>query len=472
MSKLGLQPARVFHYFEELSAIPRGSQNMDKISAYCEAFAEKNGLKAVRDAANNVIIYKPAAPGYEQSEPILLQGHLDMVCQKTEESSIDFEKDGLDLYVDGDYLKARGTTLGADNGIAVAMVLAVLEDRTLEHPALEAVFTTDEEIGMIGAGKLDFSLLSAKKMINLDSEEIGVLTVSCAGGSDFQVRLPLVCEQAVGAKVTLTVKGLLGGHSGVEIHKGRINAARLGGMFLKETAAQVISFRGGDKANAIPNQCRIELCVTDPAGFERELKKMRELTDQLRQKEPGISLSAVYGSVEPYAVWTADTKELLIGALTNPPDGVVAMSPHIEGLAETSLNLGIVAAEGEEALLHFALRSNKEASLCALEDELKGYFAPEWIRTFGHYPPWEFKEDSALQQLYKTLYKEEFGREVRVEAIHAGLECGVFSAGIRGLDCIAVGPQMEDVHTVNERLSISSVRQFFALLVKILKASR
>ncbi len=472
MSKLGLQPARVFHYFEEIAAIPHGSEDMEKIADYCVSFAEARGLKHLRDGANNVIIYKDAAPGYERAEPLILQGHLDMVCQKTAESKVDFLKDGLELYTEGDFLKARGTTLGGDNGIAVAMVLAILEDKSLEHPPLEAVFTTDEEIGMIGAGQLDFSALSAKKMINLDSEDLDVLTVSCAGGSDLQVRIPLERRKEVGAKVTLTVRGLQGGHSGVEIHKGRINAARLGGLLLKETAAPLISFNSGDKANAIPNQCIMELCVTDPMGFEGELSAIKKLLEEYRRKEEGLTLSVVYDSVEPYEVFTQETKERLMGALTNPPDGVVAMSEAIEGLVETSLNLGITATQEEAVLLHFALRSNKNASLFALEEEMKSYFEAHWIRTFGHYPPWEFKEDSPLQELYKKLYKEQNGSDVKVEAIHAGLECGVFAAGISGLDCIAVGPQLYDVHTVNERLSVSSVERFYHLLLGFLKASR
>lgn len=473
MAKLAhLNPARVFHYFEEICAIPHGSENMEGIAAYCVDFAEKNGLKAVRDQANNVIIYKDAAAGYENAAPIILQGHLDMVCQKTPESTVDFLKDGLCLAVEGDFVKAEGTTLGADNGIAVAMVLAILEDPTLAHPSLEAVFTTDEEIGMIGASQLDFSLLKGRKMINLDAEEEDSMTVSCAGGSDFQVRIPVERTSCNGQRVTLTVQGLAGGHSGVEIHKGRVNAARLGSAFLSFAGAEVIAYNSGDKANAIPNLCRAELCVTDAEVFENEVKAFEERLQELRRKEPNAAFAVEKGEEGAYAVFAAPAKEALRKALTNPPDGVVAMSAEIEGLVETSLNLGIVATGEEALLLHFALRSNKEAALTALEETLKTYFPAPWVTTFGRYPSWEFKSDSSLQVLYKEVYEKQTGKPLKVEAIHAGLECGVFAAGLSGLDCIAIGPQLYDVHTVREKLSISSLERIFQILLNLLKASR
>ncbi len=473
MSKLEhLNPQRVFHYFEELSAIPHGSENMEAISAYCMEFAEKQGLEARRDSANNVIIYKKAAKGYEEAAPMILQGHLDMVCQKTPESTIDFLKDGLDLYVEGDFVKARGTTLGADNGIAVAMVLAILEDKNLPAPALEAVFTTDEEIGMIGASQLDFSLLKGRKMINLDAEEDDSVTVSCAGGSDFQVRIPVERTAMVGQKVTVTLQGLQGGHSGVEIHKGRINAARLGRMLLELEGAEVLSYNSGDKANAIPNRCVAEFCVVHREAFLAAIKGLEQPLAKAAEKEPALSLQVEEGAEGNYSVFASATKEALAAALQNPPDGMVTMSQEIDGLVETSLNLGITATEEKDILLHFALRSNKEAGLTALEEELKTHFPAQWINTFGRYPSWEFKSDSTLQELYKETYRSVMGKEPKVEAIHAGLECGVFAAGLPGLDCIAIGPQLYDVHTVQERLSISSLERVYRILLQLLKASR
>lgn len=272
-----LKPQRVFKYFEEICSIPHGSGDMDKIADYCVEFAKSHALEYKRDGANNVVIYKNATAGYENAEPVILQGHLDMVCQKLEDRNIDFSADGLDIFIDGDFVKARGTTLGADNGIAVAMVLAILESNEYRHPRIEAVFTTDEEIGMVGATKLDMSLLSAKKMINIDSEEEKVVTVSCAGGSDFKVSLPINRVKKSGTEATVILKGLKGGHSGIEIDKGRVNANMLAGRFLNSLAKavyfEIISIDGGDKGNAIPNLCKMRLCVNDVEKFVNEAEK-------------------------------------------------------------------------------------------------------------------------------------------------------------------------------------------------------
>ena len=477
MSVLGaLEPKKVFKYFEEISAIPRGSENMEGIAKYCMDFAEKHSLKAVRDKANNVIIYKKAAPGYEKAEPIILQGHLDMVCQKEQDSEIDFMKDGIDLCIDGDFVKAKGTTLGADNGIAVAMILAILEDENLPHPAIETVFTTDEEIGMIGAIKLDFSLLSARKMINLDAEEDDSVTVSCAGGSDFKESIPVTRQTKSGSKITVTLKGLKGGHSGVEINSGRVNADILGGKFLDRlnTEFDIISINGGDKGNAIPNNCTIEVFTNCPDSFVTEAERcLADIKAEITETENDFSADITVTGTGEYLVLSEKLKNDIILILTGVPNGVLAMSGEIEGLVETSLNLGILKTEDDKITLHHTLRSNKNSSLKELEGKLRAFFAQFDCTTesFGHYPPWEFKENSRLQKLYKETYRQQFGKEVKVEAIHAGLECGVFASNIKDLDCIAIGPCLFDVHTVKERLSISSANAVFKLLLKILEKS-
>ena len=480
MSVLGsLEPKRVFKYFEEISAIPRGSGNMEGIAEYCINFAKKHSLKAVKDNANNVIIYKNASEGYENADPVILQGHLDIVCQKTEDTNIDFLKDGLEIYRDGNFVKAKGTTLGADNGIAVAMVLAILEDNSLPHPAIEAIFTTDEEIGMIGAGKLDFSLISAKKMINLDAEEDDTVTVSCAGGSDFEVNIPLESEINKGTEIAITLGGLKGGHSGVEINSGRVNSNILAGRFLNHmqniTNFGIISINGGDKANAIPNCTVIKLCTDNPESFEETAKGYLEIIkNEISAREPNFSFKTDVSPNKDCLVINPDLTEKIISALVSAPNGVMEMSAEIEGLVETSINLGILETNENEVVMHFALRSNKSSALYALEEKLTAFFksVPCKINTFGHYPPWEFKSDSVLRELYKETYTELFDTEPKVEAIHAGLECGLFSSHIEGLDCIAIGPQLFDVHTVNEKLSISSVERIFNLLLKILEKSR
>lgn len=475
MKKLnGLKPERVFHYFEEISAIPRGSGNMEKISAYCMDFAQKHGLKAVRDSVCNVVIYKPAGKGKETAEPVILQGHLDMVCQKDESRNINFETDGIDLVVDGDYIRANGTTLGADNGIAVAMILAILEDNEAEYPAIEALFTSDEEIGMIGAGQLDGASLTGKKLINLDAEEPELLTVSCAGGSDFVMEIPFSEESVQGTKVTITLKGLTGGHSGVEIHKGRVNADMLMGRILHHVKPdfRLISVNGGSKANAIPVLCQAELVVTDKEAFLAQASAyLASVHQEIADREPAFRYDITVGADGAYDVLDKKAQDKLLYALLTFPNGVMEMSAAIENLVETSLNLGILKTETDKILLHFALRSNKQSALYFLEERLTAIadFADISVKTFGHYPPWEFQENSFLQRLYKETYLEKMGREPQVVAIHAGLECGVLSAKIPGLDCIAIGPETLDVHTVNERVSISSVGEIYEILQTLLK---
>lgn len=468
--------ARVFTYFEEISAIPRGSGNQEAIADYCVAFAAKHGLKAVRDQANNVIICKPATKGYENADTVILQGHLDIVCQKTEESAIDFAKDGLEIYADGDFIKANGTTLGADNGIAVAMALAILESENIPHPALEAVFTTDEEIGMIGAMQLDMRLLQGKKMINMDAEEDDTLTVSCAGGSDFIITMPTPRKTVTATRVTLSLKGLKGGHSGVEINSHRVNADILAGRVLNhlkgDCVFDIISINGGDKGNAIPASCRIELCTKDAALFAKAAESyLQTVKAEIADREPQFTYEIAVGENGECSPLTDTVKNDLIFTLLCAPNGVQEMSASIDGLVETSLNLGVLKTDEPAITMHFALRSNKNSALYFLEEKMKAFAARLscTVETFGHYPPWEFKENSALQKLFKDCYTRQRGCAPKVEAIHAGLECGVFASGIQGLDCIAMGPALYDVHTVNEKLSISSTEKTYLLLQEILK---
>lgn len=474
-----LTPARVFAYFEEISAIPRGSGNQKAIADYCVDFAKQHGLQYERDAANNVIIRKPAAPDYEQAQTVILQGHLDIVCQKTEQSTICFETDGLTLLTDGDFITADGTTLGADNGIAVAMILAVLEDANLPHPALEAVFTSDEEIGMIGAMQLDMQSLNGKKMINLDAEEDDTLTVSCAGGSDLAMRLPLSRHNANGTLVSVSLKGLKGGHSGMEIDKGSVNADILAGRILSHVNQSIpfdiVSIDGGDKGNAIPNACQIRLCTANAATLAAELTAYaQQVAQEIKEREEHFSIEVTIGENGEYAVFDRQQTEKLLSALLCTPNGVMDMSASIPGLVETSLNLGILKTDDNTVLLHFTLRSNKASALTFLEERMIA-FAQQLdfdVECFGHYPPWEYRENSDLQALFIDRYTAQRGTTPKVEAIHAGLECGVFASAIENLDCIAIGPALFDVHTTNERLSISSTAKTFCLLLDILKNCR
>jgi len=383
---------------------------------------------------------------------------------------------GLDIFVDGDFLKARNTTLGADNGIAVAMILTILESHTLSHPPIEAIFTVDEEIGMLGALDFDCGLLSGKRMINLDSEEDDTITVSCAGGREFEITVPVNFSKVDGNVVEITISGLKGGHSGVEIHKGRVNANILAGRILNHLYAksnfQIVSVNGGDKSNAITLSCEIKLC-----SYEAEkLKEIAEdyfkiLKNELNAREPDMSISVFLGDeANVLAINQAETKRI-INLLATAPCGVIDMSAEIDNLVETSLNLGILKTLNNSIVADFSLRSNKTSALDFLVEKLTALVSglDGEIRVFGHYPPWEFKNNSKLQEVYLKNYIEHYGVQPKVSAIHAGLECGVFASKIKNLECIAVGPNMFDVHTINEKLSISSTKKFFQLLLKVLK---
>ena len=463
----------MWKYFYSLTKIPRGSGDMEKVSDYIVNFAKEHNLKFIQDEAKNVIVFKDATKGYEDKAPVILQGHLDMVCQKEDGKEIDFKKDGLSVYIDNGYVTADGTTLGADNGIAVSMMMAILEDQKISHPPIEAVFTTDEEIGMLGAVKLPFHKLKGKRMINIDSEDESVVTVSCAGGSDFGIEVPLERETLKGNTLKLTVKGLKGGHSGVEINSGRENANALMARILNHLSEisdfKIISVSGGDKGNAIPRVSEAEVLVSK--DVEKELLEYAEIIKkEISSHEEGFAFEIENsGVLEREVIKTPDINSLIY-LLLMAPTGVVSMSREIEGLVETSLNLGILKTEKDKMILHFALRSNKQTALDFLEDKLKVYAkcVPCEIKTFGHYPPWEYRENSSLEKLYIEKYTEKTGKDIRVEAIHAGLECGVFASKIKDFDCISVGPEMHDIHTPKERLSIESSENLYEVILSVL----
>ncbi len=468
----------IFSVFEDISKIPRGSGNMKGIADYCESFAKKLNLKYIRDNSDNVIIFKDATKGYETNEPIILQGHLDIVCQAEENYSIDFEKDGLKIYRDGDFITAEGTTLGADNGIAVAYIMAILAADNISHPPIEAVFTTNEETGLFGAGALDCSVLKAKKMINLDSEEDDILTVSCAGGQDAIIKLPLYKTTKKGTKLTLSVKGLLGGHSGVEIGKNRTNANILLGELLfklKEESGcnfNLISLNGGTKPNAIPQNATAEILTDNAELFLHEIDNLKTLyLDDIKNTEPNLYCEVKKEDRREFSCFDNKTTDKAVKLLKDSPYGVIRMSEEIKGLVETSLNLGILSTEKNTVTLHFSIRSNKEASLFELTDKVialgKKYGCDTTTASF--YPAWEYKEISPLRELYKKCYRETTGKDITVLAIHAGLECGLFSNKIPGLDCISVGPYLYDVHTPNEKMNIPSAIKTFRLLLKVLE---
>lgn len=463
-----LTPQRVFHYFEELCGVPHGSGNTDRISAYCVAFAAAHGLDCERDEWNNVIIRKPATPGYEDCPTVILQGHLDMVCEQAPDCSLNMENDGLMLCTDGDFVWADGTTLGGDDGIAVAMVLALLEDDTLCHPALEALFTTDEETGMYGAAGLDPARLTGRTLINIDSEQEGVLTVGCAGGARAQLTLPVTREPLSMPCVTVSVTGLQGGHSGVEIDKGRLNANVVLGQFLQSLAGyRLVSLRGGNKDNAIPREADCVIGVTTDitavaAAFARE---------HAPATDPGLTITVTAAPPAATAL-TAEDSARITAFLCAVPNGIVAMSTDIPGLVQTSLNLGVLRLEEQRLSATFAVRSSLGADKTALLHRLEQTAAAFGgvCDTHGHYPAWEYRATSPLREVMTTVYRRLYGKEAVVEIIHAGLECGLLSEKLPGLDAVSIGPDMEGIHTTAERLSVASVARTYTYLCEILKA--
>ncbi|MDK2808442.1 MAG: dipeptidase [Clostridiales bacterium] len=468
----------VFQYFEEISAIPRGSRNCQEISDYLVSFAKDRNLFYIQDDAKNVIIKKPGSAGFEDAPAVILQGHMDMICEKIEGSTHDFLKDGLTLEIKDDYLSAKDTTLGGDDGIAIAYALAILADDTLVHPPLEVVITTDEEIGLLGATALDASSLEAAYMINIDSEDEDIILASCAGGLRADCRLPLTYEKQEGRRLTITVKGLLGGHSGGDIDKGRLNAnlllARL--MFdLGTFSFSVSEMKGGLMDNAIPREAVAHIVTSEEEAYKiiNEVKFLNEkYRSECRTNEPDLTITISQGEEKTYSVMTKESYQKLLFFLLEAPNGILTMSPDIEGLVESSLNLGIFTTNETEARMAYAVRSSLSSYKAFIRNKLE-YFITYLGGTFstsGEYPGWEFKKDSKLRTIYAEAYQKVTGNEIRVEAIHAGLECGILSEKIGNLDIISVGPQMHDIHTTEERLSISSTLRVYETLLWTLRA--
>lgn len=472
----GLEPASVFSYFEQLCAIPHGSGNTKNISDFVVSFAKEQGLSYIQDETNNVILFKPASVGYEDHPPVILQGHLDMVCEKDADCPLDMDMDGLDVTHDGSYVFARGTTLGGDDGIAVAYAMALLADKTAIHPPLEVILTVDEETGMDGAAAIDVSMLKGRLLLNIDSEEEGIFTVSCAGGATAALTLPAQRRPVYGPCIKLTVSGLRGGHSGVEIHKNLANANKVMGELLGRIQAIMpiclTSFRGGNKDNAIPRRCEASF-VALGMGPERINTIIEELQQEIRSRydEPealiqGENVEALGGNA-----MSAEQTAKVIALLNAAPNGVQAMSRDIPDLVQTSLNLGIAALE-EDMVLTFSVRSSvngeKEALLKRLE-QLALFYEGSYIR-MGDYPAWEYKKDSHLRDTMVSVYRRLYRQEPQIVAIHAGLECGLLSEKLPGLDCVSIGPEMHDIHTSRERLGIASVERTWQFVCEILKA--
>ena len=474
-----LEPQNVFYYFEEICKLPHGSGNTRQISDYLKAFADEHGLYCRQDELNNIIMIKEASKGYEDHEPVLLQGHMDMVAVKDADCTIDMTKDGLQLEILGDRLTAKGTSLGGDDGIAVAFALALLAGEEYRHPRIELILTVDEEVGMEGATGLTVDDLTAKRMINLDQEEEKIFITGCAGGARIDIRKKTETEQVKGVLCKLKISGLQGGHSGQEINKERGNAICLMGRLLaalqEKTPVYLKEVSGGTADNAIPNEVCAEIVVTewteDVAAFMEE--QFCGIKAEFAGKEDGLKCELQVGAEDALIeVCNRKDSEQWIHLLNVIPHGVIANSVKMKGLVETSLNPGILNVSAVEGMVSTSVRSSNTAAKEALINQLKSLAAlcNATVGIRGDYPGWDYDPDSPLREKMVTIYEEMYGVKPQIEAIHAGLECGIFQSKIPGLDCVSIGPDMQDIHTTRETLSIPSVQRVWKFLLKVLES--
>lgn len=476
----GYEPASVLGFFEEICNIPHISYHEKALSDYCVTFAKERNLYYEQDALGNVIIVGEATPGYEKVEPIIIQGHLDMVGDKVPECELDLEKESIRILVDGDFITADGTTLGGDDGIAIAYGLALLDATDIPHPRLELVLTVCEEVGLEGATAIDLSCCQAKRLLNIDSEDEGVFTVGCAGGVRAECWIPLETTIQTGTVCEITTSGFLGGHSGIEIDKGRANANVMLGrffLFLKEKMSfGIVDMTGGVKDNVIPKNAKATFVVV-----QEDVEVVKSAVTEFNE-----IIAAGFGAADPdvalvlrveaeahqteHKVLSETSKEKVITALNIMPNGVQVMSQDLPGLVETSLNLGVLKVDANELQLCFSVRSSIATEKDYLTAKLQQLTATlgGTISYHGDYPGWAYARDSKLRDLCVRVYERQYGTTPKIEVIHAGLECGILASKIEGLDCISIGPNMANVHTPDEVISISSIERVWEFIKAIL----
>ena len=474
-----LQPKLVFKYFEEISQIPRGSGNEKGISDYLLNFGKSLGLESIQDEALNIIIKKPATKGYENAPTVILQGHMDMVCEKNKGTNHDFEKDPLKLRIVDDYIYATDTTLGADNGIAVAYAMAILASDDVMHPSLEVLITTDEETGMSGAMAVSPEHIHGKILINLDNEEEGYLLVSCAGGIRNKGKLPVIREERTNGKaMQIKISGLKGGHSGMDIIKERGNSNKILGRILKHLLNNVEyslgEMNGGSKNNAIPREAEAIIMVADSdlvKATELVLEFAKLVKNELKAQDAGLNIE-VQEVAAVSKVFTKESTEKAVNLLYLYPSGINSKSTEIEGLVESSTNLGVLTTTESFVEYDSAVRS----SVSSLKEEIVlrsktivNLLGGELECNSG-YPAWEYNSNSNIREICQSVHKEMYGKEAEIVAIHAGVECGLFNEKLGNLDMISFGPNLYDVHTPEEHMSISSVKNCYEYLVEILKS--
>lgn len=472
----GYSPEKLFYFFEEITKIPRGSGNEEAIAKWIETFAGERGLFCIRDKVNNVFVRKEATKGYENEPAVLLQGHTDMVCEKNSDVDFDFEKDAINIYIDENgFLRAKGTTLGADNGVAVAMMLTLLDGECVEHPAIECLFTVEEETGLDGAKAFDYSVVKARRMINLDSEDDGEVVVGCAGGIFHKVKIPMHLCDFCGTAVKISIGGLMGGHSGANIDSGRANANKLMGRALLQIGADctinLVSIEGGSKDNAIPREASAVISITDTVKFGEIFGKISaDIENELSLEDSGFFMKwEVTEKVEKMA--DRESTERVISFISSVGNGVLAMSTNIAGLVEFSRNLGIIYTEGNEVSFVFSARSAIESQLdfAAAEIEALARMFGGSSEQMGRYPGWEFAKVSPLREKYLDIFEKMNGKEPKVTVIHAGLECGIIRSHISDMDIISIGPGMRDIHSPDEALDLASFEKTWKIVCELLK---
>lgn len=475
-----LTEQNVFKYFSEISKIPRGSGNEKAISDYLLNFGKSLGLESIQDDANNIIIKKPATKGYENAPTVIIQGHMDMVCEKNKDKVHDFTKDPIELVVKDDYIYANGTTLGADDGIAVAYAMAILDSNNIAHPALEVLITTDEEAGMSGAMALSPEHISGKIVLNLDNEEEGKLLVSCAGGirTKSLIKIQLEDKKEAAKGFSIEVKGLKGGHSGMEIHLGKGNSNKIIGRILKnisnELSFNLVSIEGGSKNNAIPREASAVISINEN-DEDKLLEIVSNLTKDLKNefatKDPGLLINISETTLKNNKVLSNEITQNVVNLLYMYPNGVNTESADIKGLIESSTNLGVVSMNDNEVEFDSAVRSSVFSLREDIVEKIKcitELLGGEFSSNAG-YPEWPYKADSKIREICKDVFKRMYNKEPEIVAIHAGVECGLFKEKLGDLDMISFGPDLYDVHTPNEHMSISSVERCYEYLLEVLK---
>ncbi len=474
-----LEPKALWNNFADLNAIPRPSKKEERVIEFIKNFGNKLGLETFEDEIRNVIIRKPASPGMENRKPIVLQGHLDMVCQKNNDTDFDFETQGIDMYVDGDWVRARGTTLGADNGLGVAMMLAILESKEIKHPAIDALFTIDEETGMTGALNLKGGILKGEILLNMDTEEDDEIGIGCAGGIDVTANRSYNEEETPEGSVgyTITVKGLNGGHSGMDIHKGLGNANKIMNRLLldgfENFGLQIAEISGGSLRNAIPRESTAKIIVASMYDevFVFDMQEViNDIQAEYKTMEPNLTIEITKADL-PKKVMDLGVQEGFIRGIYAAHNGVYRMSADIKDLVETSNNIARVIVKDGEITIQNLTRSSVESSKMDLANALRAayeLFGCE-VTFAGSYPGWTPNVNSEILDLLVKIYEKQNGAKPNVAACHAGLECGILGTNYPDMDMISFGPTIHGAHSPDERASISSSQKFWKFVLEILE---